>query len=42
MTCMKTAKMIIKIFTFIYNWAMNAKGGEDATKVGVYYIQEWE
>jgi len=26
----------------ICNWAMGAKGGEDATRVGVYYIQDWE
>jgi hypothetical protein len=26
----------------ICNWALGAKGGEDATRVGVYYIQDWE
>lgn len=29
-------------FTKIYFWAMGVKGGEDATVVGVYYVQEWE
>ena len=35
-------KLTFSIARKICNWAMNAKGGEDATKVGVYYIQEWE
>jgi hypothetical protein len=43
---MRMAIMFKKImFKFVHkfcNWAMGAKGGEDATRVGVYYIQEWE
>ena len=35
-------KLMLKLLHRICNWAMNAKGGEDATKVGIYYIQDWE
>ena len=35
-------KFLYKVAYKIGNWAMHAKGGEDATKVGVYYIQDWE
>lgn len=34
--------MLFKLGHKVCNWAMNVKGGEDATKVGIYYIQDWE
>lgn len=35
-------RLLFKLIYRACNWAMNVKGGEDATKVGIYYIQEWE
>ena len=34
--------MLEKVYGFIYRWAMGVKKGEDATRTGVYYIQDWE
>jgi len=34
--------MINKLYAFIYKWAMGVKDGEDATRTGIYYFQEWE
>ena len=35
-------KIMFNLLHKFCNWAMYVKGGEDATKVGIYYIQDWE
>lgn len=34
--------MLDRLITKIYNWAFKVKGGEDAPRTGVYYVQDWE
>jgi hypothetical protein len=33
---------MFKFITWICNWAMGVKNGEDGTKVGIWYLQDWE